>query len=81
MRHAIIAAALLLAACGDSTQPSQVSADNASPAEPASIEASQQQNVDNELIDQANGTRVLRLEGNDSATFVGGELVEVNRAP
>jgi hypothetical protein len=34
----------------------------------------------NELTDNPNGTQTLRLEGNDSATFVDGELVDVNRA-
>jgi hypothetical protein len=74
MRHSLIAAALLLAACNGSDN-NQVTADNA-----AAVENAGQQNVENELIETENGARVLRLEGNDSATFVNGNLVEVNRA-
>ncbi|MGH6659178.1 MAG: hypothetical protein ACREBM_05955 [Sphingomicrobium sp.] len=77
MRQSKIAAmALLLAACGDSTDNAAVSAKTAAP-----TATTQEQNLDNELIDQGNGLRVLRLEGNDSVTFVGGEIVEVNRVP
>lgn len=64
MRHAIVAAALLLAACGTSERQDNAAAVNET----------------NELIANPNGTQTLRLEGNDSATFVDGELVEVNRA-
>lgn len=74
MRHSSLAAALLLAACGGSDN-NQVNADDA-----AALENAGRQNVENELITEGNGTRVLRLEGNHSATFVDGDLVEVNRA-
>lgn len=70
------AAALLLAACGKSPDTAEVTADNAALAPPAATT-----NASNELTDNLNGAgQVLRLEGNDSATFVGGNLVEVNRA-
>lgn len=81
MKPTLILVALLTGACEDSTKPTKVNAGTAAPAEPASIETARQQNLDNELINQGNGARVLRLEGNDSVTFVGGELVEVNRVP
>ena len=78
MRHAILAAVFLLAACGGSTP-----SDNAVSANASSANASETSPADalgNELIDNPNGTQTLRLEGNDSATFVDGELVDVNRA-
>lgn len=75
MRQSMIAAALLLAACGDNTDNAAVSANDV-----VSTETAQAQNLENELIEMNNGSRVLRLEGNDSVTFVGGNLVEVNRA-
>jgi hypothetical protein len=71
MRHAICAAAILLAACGQQSSNNQMTADSG---------AAETSNVENELIDNPNGTETLRLEGNDSATFVDGELVDVNRA-
>jgi hypothetical protein len=67
MRHAILAATVLLAACGDSKGA-------------AEDEAAAAENLGDELIANPNGTQTLRLEGNDSATFVDGELVAVNRA-
>ena len=75
MRQSMIAATLLLAACGDNADNAAISANDS-----ASPESAQAQNLDNELIAMDNGSRVLRLEGNDSVTFVGGEIVEVNRA-
>ncbi len=79
MRLAMIAAACLLAACTDSTDNDQVSANDALAAGTASNATAN--DVTDELIANPNGEgQVLRLEGNDSATFVGGELVEVNRA-
>ena len=78
MRHAVIAAALLLAACADQGANSQASANDVQPAEQP---VSELPNPENQLIDNPNGTRTLRLEGNDSATFVDGNLVEINRAP
>jgi PBP1b-binding outer membrane lipoprotein LpoB len=66
----IAGAALLLTGCGGGD--AGVANNEAAAAE--------QSNLDNELIDNPNGTQTLTLEGNDSATFVDGELVEVNRA-
>jgi hypothetical protein len=78
MRHAVIAAALLLAACADQDANTQVSANDA---QPAAQPVSSLPNPENQLTANANGTRTLHLEGNDTATFVGGNLVEINRAP
>jgi hypothetical protein len=79
MRHATFAAALLLAACTDRSANTQVSANDPQPNEPQPVSALP--NPENQLTPNANGTRTLHLEGNDSATFVGGNLVEINRAP
>ena len=78
MRYATIAAALLLAACADQDANSQVSANDA---EPFARPVSELPSPENQLTANANGTRTLHLGGNDTATFVGGNLVEINRAP
>ena len=76
MRHTIFATIFLLAACSDSTP----TAHNDAHAASATDESATAENAGNELIDNPNGTQTLTLEGNDSATFVDGELVEVSRA-
>ena len=48
---------------------------------PVAWPAAETSNVENELIDNPNGTETLRLEGNDSATFVDGELVDERVLP
>ena len=78
MRSAMIAAALLLAACADQDTKSQVSANDS---EPAARPVSELPSPEDQLSANANGTRTLQLGGNDTATFVDGNLVEINRAP
>ena len=78
MRHAMIAAALLLAACADQDGNSEVSANYA---EPTARPVSELPNPEDQLSANANDTRTLQLGGNDTATFVDGNLVEINRAP
>jgi hypothetical protein len=68
----------LLAACADQDANTQVGTNDAQPAEQS---VSSLPNPENQLTANANGTRTLHLEGNDTATFVGGNLVEINRAP
>jgi hypothetical protein len=74
----MIAAAVLVAACADQNANSQVTANDA---EPAARPVSELPNPEDQPSANANGTRTLRLGGNDTATFVNGNLVEINRAP
>ena len=78
MRYAVIAVAFLFAACADQDANTQVSANDA---RPAAQPVGSLPNPENQLTANANGTRTLHLEGNDTVTFVDGNLVEINRAP